>query len=165
MNRRLLFFLLGVVGIYAIGCAVQGPPFEKITSPPGTAVIYVYRPYSYAGSALRPAVTCGEDTARIGPGAYHAFTVPAGDKVVCSIQTDQGADEVEFQTERRSYYVREELGWGWHTATPHLNPVDTDKAQTEIQSCVQEPEAQTAGSATSPLTPLPSGEGNQRGTK
>ncbi|WP_333647524.1 hypothetical protein [Candidatus Binatus sp.] len=143
MNRRLLVLLLGVVGVFAIGCAVQGKPFEKLPSPPGNAVIYVYRPYSYGSSALRPAVTCGEDTARIGPGGYHAFIVPAGDKVVCSIQTDI-ADEVEFQTERRSYYIREELGWGLLTATPHLNPVDTDAAQTEIQSCVLEPQIGSA---------------------
>src|SRR5271167_2049887 len=104
MNRRLLVSLLGAVAAVGFGCAVDGDPFEKITSPPGNAVIYVYRPYSYAGSALRPAVTCGEDTARIGPGGYHAFVVPAGEKVVCSIQTDT-ADEVEIQTERRVYYV------------------------------------------------------------
>ena len=146
MNRAPLALILGVVATLAIGCAVQGTPFEKISSPPGNAVIYVYRPYSYGGSALRPAVTCGEDTARIGPGGYHAFVVPAGEKVDCSIETDT-ADEVEFQTERRSYYVREELGWGWLTAIPHLNPVDNDKAQTEIQSCVLEP--QTTGSTAS----------------
>jgi hypothetical protein len=147
MNRRLRLCFLGVLGIVASGCAVQGKPFEKITSPPGNAVIYVYRPYSYGSSALRPAVTCGEDTARIGPGGYHAFVVPAGEKVVCSIQTDT-ADQVEFQTERRSYYVREELGWGLLTGTPHLNPVDTDVAQTEIQSCcVLEPQVTQAGSA------------------
>jgi hypothetical protein len=153
MSRRLLLGLLGVVAIVAIGCAVQGQPFEKISSPPGNAVIYVYRPYSYASSLIVPAVTCGEDTVRIGPGGYHAFVVPAGEKVVCSVQTDAGADEVDFQTERRSYYVREELGWGAWTSMPHLNPVDTDKAQTEIQSCVKEPvnaptaEATQTGSA------------------
>jgi len=146
MNRRFLVLLLGVVATFGFGCAVQGQPFEKITSPPGTAVIYVYRPYSYGSSALRPAVTCGEDTARIGPGGYRAFVVPAGEKVVCSIETDT-ADEVEFQTERRSYYIREELGWGRLTATPHLNPIDTDAAQTEIQSCVLEPQTPQAGSA------------------
>jgi hypothetical protein len=54
--------------------------------------------------------------------------------------TTDKTDEVEYDTERRSYYVREELGWGWLTGVPHLNPVDTDKAQSEIQSCVQEPE-------------------------
>lgn len=140
MNRRLLIFLLGVVSIFAIGCAVQGQPFEKITSPPGTAVIYVYRPYSFGSVEIRPAVTCGEDSARIGPGGYHAFIVPAGQKVSCSAQTDT-ADEVEFHTERRTYYIREELGWGNLTSEPHLNPIDTDKAQTEIQGCVLEPEA------------------------
>ena len=143
MNRRLLLLLLGAAAAAGFGCAVQGQPFEKIPSPPGNAVIYVYRPYSYGGSALRPAVTCGEDTARIGPGGYHAFIVPAGEKVVCSIETDT-ADEVEIQTERRSYYIREELGWGLLTATPHLNPVDTDVAQTEIQSCVLEPQIGSA---------------------
>ena len=144
MNRRLAVLLLGVIGTVGVGCAVQGQPFEKIPSPPGNAVIYVYRPYTYASSLLRPAVTCGEETARIGPGGYHAFIVPAGDKVVCSIQTDAGADEVEIQTERRSYYIREELGWGAWTAMPHLNPVDTDVAQTEIQSCVLEPQIGSA---------------------
>jgi hypothetical protein len=138
-RRRLLLLLLGVVALAAVGCAVQGTPFEKISSPPGNAVIYVYRPYSYGSSALRPAVTCGEETARIGPGGYHAFIVPAGQKVVCTMTTDK-TDEVEYDTERRSYYVREELGWGWLTGVPHLNPVDTDKAQSEIQSCVLEPE-------------------------
>jgi hypothetical protein len=139
MSRWLSAFLLCVVTIVAIGCAVQGKPFERASSPPGNAVIYVYRPYSYYSSLIRPAITCGEDTARIGPGGYHAFVVPAGEKVVCSVQTDAGEDEVDLQTERRSYYVREELGWGAWTSMPHLNPVDTDKAQTEIQSCVQEP--------------------------
>ena len=148
MNRLVLLLLLGVVGTVGSGCAaVQGQPFEKMSSPPGTAVIYVYRPYSYGSVALRPAVTCGEDTARIGPGGYHAFIVPAGEKVSCTMETDT-ADEVEFHTERRSYYVREELGWGWLTAVPHLNPVDTDKAQSEIQSCVLEPETAPSAQAT-----------------
>jgi hypothetical protein len=158
MNRRLLLSLLGVVATSAIGCAVNGTPFEKISSPPGNAVIYVYRPYSYGSSELRPAVTCGEETARIGPGGYHAFIVPAGQKVDCTMTTDK-TDDVEFDTERRSYYVREELGWGWLTGVPHLNPVDTDKAQSEIQNCKlepqqpqepqpsQQPEPQTTGSA------------------
>ena len=158
MKRAMLLATLGVVGCVAAGCAVQGTPFEKVSSPPGNAVIYVYRPYSYGSSALRPAVTCGEETARIGPGGYHAFIVPAGQKVDCTMTTDQ-TDDVEFDTERRVYYVREELGWGWLTGVPHLNPVDNDKAQSEIQQCKletqpppeqqqsQQPEPQTTGSA------------------
>jgi len=144
MNRGLVLLLLGGFSALVIGCAVQGQPFEKAKAPPGNAVIYVYRPYSYASSLLRPAITCGEETARIGPGGYHVFIVPAGQKAVCSVQTDAGADEVDIQTEPRSYYIREELGWGALTSIPHLNPVDNDKAQTEIQSCVQEPQIGSA---------------------
>lgn len=121
-----------------IGCAVQGSPFEKV--PPSTdhAIIYVYRPYNYAGSLLRPSVTCGDDTARIGPGGYHAFVVPVGD-VVCNVQTET-ADAVELKAEPHAYYIKEEIGWGVLTGHPHLNPIDNDRAQSEIQSCcVQEP--------------------------
>ena len=44
-------------------------------------------------------------------------------------------------------------GAGW-TSMPHLNPVDTDKAQTEIQSCVLEP--RTTQSRERELMPLDS---------
>lgn len=143
MTRQLAAILFCGASVFATGCAVQGRPFEKVPPPPAHAVIYVYRPYSYGSSALRPEVTCGDDTLRIGPGGYHAFIVPAGQKVTCSVHTDS-TDEVEIRTDARVYYIREELGWGWMTGQPHLDPIDTDAAQTEIQSCVQEqPEPQT----------------------
>jgi hypothetical protein len=138
MNRRLLAVLIFAAPLVAIGCAVQGLPFEKVPPAADHAVIYVYRPYNYAGSLLRPSVTCGEDTARIGPGGYHAFIVPTG-QVVCSVQTET-ADAVEINAEPHAYYIKEEIGWGVLTGHPHLNPIDNDKGQSEIQSCcVREP--------------------------
>jgi hypothetical protein len=120
-----------------IGCAVQGRPFEKVSPPPRNAVIYVYRPYHYGSSALRPAVTCADETARIGPGGYHAFVVPAG-RVTCSVETET-ADVIETGQEPHAYYIREEFVWGLLTGHPHLNTIDTDEAPSEIQSCcVQE---------------------------
>jgi hypothetical protein len=120
------------------GCAVQGRPFERATAPPGNAVIYVYRPYEYGGSLLKPPVTCGNDTARIGPGGYHAFIEPAG-HITCSVQGGESGDEVELDADPRVYYIKEDFGWGVLTGHPHLNPMDTDTAQTEIRRCcVQE---------------------------
>jgi hypothetical protein len=128
------------VSALAAGCAVQGHGFERAYAPPGHATIYVYRPYSYAGSLLRPAVTCGEETARIGPGGYHAFIAAAGQSVDCSVQSSETADQVEIHAQPRVYYVKEQIGWGVLTGHPHLNPMDADEAQTEIQRCcVQEP--------------------------
>src|SRR3984893_2257088 len=137
MIRRLMALLLSVASMFTAGCAVQGDPFHRASAPPGNAVIYVYRPYHYGSSLLRPAVTCGDDTARIGPGGYHAFVVPAG-HVVCNVETET-ADAVEIDAEPHAYYIKEEIGWGVLTGHPHLNPIDNDRAQSEIQTCcVQE---------------------------
>jgi hypothetical protein len=120
--------------LLAAGCAVQGPPFDRVKAPPANATIYVYRPYKYASSLLRPAVTCGDDTSRIGPGGYHAFVIPASQPIVCHV-TAETTDEVEIDAQPRVYYIREEFGWGVLSGHPHLNPIDNDKAQTEISSC------------------------------
>ncbi len=128
-----------LVAALAAGCAVQGSQFDKVAVPPAESVIYVYRPYHYAGSLLRPPVTCGEGTARIGPGGYHAFLVPAGEKTECSVQWTETSDQVEIDGGKHVYYIREEIGWGVRTGHPHLNPVDADQAKSEIQQCcVQE---------------------------
>jgi hypothetical protein len=117
----------------ATGCAVQGAPFGRAALPSNDQVIYVYRPYSYFGSLVKPSVTCGDETARIGPGGYHAFVVPQG-KVMCNVETET-ADEVEVPDDAHVHYIREEIGWGAMIGHPHLNPIDRDVAQSEIQSC------------------------------
>jgi hypothetical protein len=140
MIRRALAILLCAAATAIAGCAVEGRPFEKVYSSPRDAVIYVYRPYRYAASLLRPVVTCGEDTARIGPGGYHAFIEPPG-RIVCRVETAESGDQVEIHAQPRTYYIREEIGWGVLTGHPHLNPIDTDQAQGEIEKCcVLEPE-------------------------
>jgi hypothetical protein len=137
MTRSVMALIFGLTLVY--GCAVQGNPFDKAAVPPGESVIYVYRPYHYAASLLRPPVTCGEDMARIGPGGYHVFIVPAGEKTECRVQWTETSDQVEIDGDKRVYYIREEIGWGVLTGHPHLNPVDADQASGEIQQCcVQE---------------------------
>jgi hypothetical protein len=131
--RRVALLLWAGLG-FVDGCAVNGSPFERVHPPPGYATLYVYRPYSYAGSLLRPSVSCGEDSARVGPGGYRAFVAPAG-QVECSVEGGESRDQVEIVAAPRVYYIREEIGWGVLTGHPHLNPMDADQAQDEIQSC------------------------------
>ncbi|MHB8384588.1 MAG: hypothetical protein ACYDC3_19890 [Candidatus Binataceae bacterium] len=138
MTRLAIPRILCCAMLLAAGCAVQGRPFEKAAFPPNHAVIYVYRPYNYAGSLLRPAVDCGGQSSNIGPGGYHPFIVPAG-KVVCSVAGSESADQVEILAEPRTYYIKEGYAWGILGGHPHLDPIDTDIPHDEIQSCVLEP--------------------------
>jgi hypothetical protein len=137
MSPRLAMLVAGLV-LLSAGCAVHGKPFERAAAPSNTAVIYVYRPYSFFGSLIHPTVQCGDETAAIGPGGYHAFVVPAG-HVTCRTSTET-ADELEFDAEPRIYYVRELISMGVIVGHPQLNPMDTDEAQSEIQTCcMQQP--------------------------
>lgn len=125
-----LLFVLALIS----GCAVQGRPFEKASIPPDRAEIYLYRPYSFAGSLLRPPVVCDDSVARIGPGGYQVFVVHPG-KIICHTETET-ADEVEIDARPGGvYYLKEEIGWGVAIGHPHLYPMDTDNAMTEIQQC------------------------------
>lgn len=145
MNRAPATLLLLAAALVVAGCAVQGQPFAKAAVPADRSVVYVYRPYHYGSSALRPPVTCGDETAQIGPGGYHAFIVPTA-KVVCRVQTDS-ADEIELDAQPRVHYLREEFGWsgGFSLGQPQLNPIDADAAQTEIQSCCVQEENPASG--------------------
>ncbi len=144
MSRLSLAILCAALAIIA-GCAVQGRPFERAQVPEGSAVIYVYRPYHYGSSALKPPVSCGEETARISPGGYHVFIVPEG-KTICRVNGYETADEVEVPAEPRVHYIREEFGWAGlslhPSGHPHLNPIDKDLAKTEIQTCCVQEEPQ-----------------------
>jgi hypothetical protein len=123
-----------LAAVIAAGCAVQGQPFVKQTPVAGQAQVYIYRPYNFAGSLLRPPVVCGDSVARLGPGGYQVFTVPAG-TVTCRTETET-ADAVEFDARPGGvYYHKEDIGWGVSIGHPHLYPIDSDKAQTEIQQC------------------------------
>ncbi len=129
------------LALLAAGCAVTGQTFQRQTAPPGEAEIYIYRPYSFAGSLLRPPVVCGDSVARLGPGGYQVFKVQPG-TVTCHTETET-ADEVEFDTRPGGvYYLKEDIGWGVSIGHPHLYPMDSDKAQSEIQGCcVLEPDS------------------------
>ena len=138
MKSHLAIVGAAALALATIGCAARGKPFERTDAPPDHATIYVYRPYSYNSSLLHPAVQCGSESVEIRPGAYHAFMVPAG-HVTCRVGGET-TDEVDIDAEPRSYYVQERFAFGLLSGHPQLNPMDTDEAQVEIQSCCVQPQ-------------------------
>jgi len=137
-ERRIARSALVGLALLSAGCAAHGKPYERANAPSGTATIYVYRPYSFFGSLMHPTVRCGNQSAVIESGGYHAFVVPTG-RVTCTSSTET-VDTLDIDAEPRVYYVRERMGWGLMVGRPQLNPIDDDQAQAEIQSCcVQQP--------------------------
>ena len=122
---------------------MQGAPFERATVADNSSVIYVYRPYAWGSVLLRPVVTCGDESARIGPGGYHAYVVPTG-HVSCSVESSESGDKVDVDPDPRVHYLKEDIGWGSLTGQPRLNPIDNDKAQAEIQKCCVSEDALSA---------------------
>ena len=137
MNRRAVIIGIGAA-IAVAACAAQGTKYAPADAPSHDAIIYVYRPYSYFGSAIDPVVTCGNESSAIKPGAYHAFIVHPG-PVTCTVGAET-TDLLDIDAESRSYYVRERISLGALLGHPQLDPQDTDEAKTEIQACcVQQP--------------------------
>lgn len=141
--------------LVAAGCAVTGASFEPVSPQPNQAVIYVYRPYSYNGSLVSPAVACGSSMAHVGPGGYHPFKVRSGplkcavgnNSVELSCLTASGSplgvtecaasagSEVQLEVEPGSTsYVKEERA-SWLAPGPRLYQMDAEAAEPEIQSC------------------------------
>jgi hypothetical protein len=74
---------------------------------------------------------------RLGPGGYHVFVVPAS-PTQCSVNGHESSDVVAVDASPRVHYLREEIGWGVFSGHPHLDPIDADQANNEIQQCCSE---------------------------
>jgi len=118
------------------GCEVEGPVFQRHPPTSQYAVIYVYRPYHYFGSAIEPDVTCGHSTAAIGAGGYHAFVEEPG-IINCYSYTEVGRG-ISFEARPEAeYFVREEVDWGFVEGRIHFYLVNRGVGLDEIQECRQ----------------------------
>ncbi|HZP46706.1 MAG TPA: hypothetical protein VFB15_13740 [Candidatus Binataceae bacterium] len=135
-----------IIGAILAGCAsAQGPAFAPKKSLLGS-VIYVYRPdntvlitYPLEGVVNVPMlVVCGNDSASLDPGGYHAFTVGPGVTSCSSLSAESSAVLRISAEEGKSYFVKGSLGPGFYAPHPQLKLVSTDAAPTGIQQCALE---------------------------
>lgn len=120
--------------VFLSGCAVSGPPFQKIQIPEGKSVIYAYRPSSFFGAALRPTVSCGQEGVSLGRGGYHPFVVDPG-SLVCRAATEATSEVDVRSSAAQESYVKEEIGWGFFVGRPHLYLMDKATGESEIGDC------------------------------
>ncbi len=137
MNRHLL--LLSLLGLSAGCAAATAPkiPFTKVPPNPDKAVIYLYRPAGFVGSALMPKVSCGSETVALGPGNYHAFIAAPG-HVQCASSYYENSAAVDLDLKPgQDYYVKQTSSMGFFVGHVHLATVAPDYGLQETSACSQ----------------------------
>jgi hypothetical protein len=137
--RSRLLMLAGAVwlGLALGGCAVEGQSFHRLPMQSARAIIYVYRPYHFFGSALEPEVTCGNATTAIGAGGYHAFSAEPG-IIDCYASTEVTRGVRLYLRPEEDYFVREYVEPGILVGRVDLTPVDRLTGLSEIAECEQQ---------------------------
>lgn len=70
---------LTVLVALVVGCASKGPPFQLAAPQAGSALLYLYRPYSEIGAGYHYLASVnGRVVARLKSGSYFAMDVPPG---------------------------------------------------------------------------------------
>ena len=128
---------LTMLAFMVAGCAAQGSDYFDTPVAPTESAVVVYRPYHSAGGILKPAVTCGDTSADIGPGGFHKFITKPG-AVECSVHTEVTTSVNIYPQPGQTYYVRESLWPGFLVAHVHLDPKEADEAAAELQDCKEQ---------------------------
>jgi hypothetical protein len=133
-NRLLMLAGAAWLGAAVGGCAVEGQSFKRLPMESARAIIYVYRPYHFFGSALDPEVTCGNATIAIGAGGYHAFSSDPG-IIDCYASTEVTRGVRLYLRPEEDYFVREYVEPGILVGRVDLTPVDRLTGLSEIGEC------------------------------
>jgi len=132
-NGTLKITLVAALAAVVVGCA-QGEDFKPVQLTSNHSVIYVYRPFALASSALDPEITCGHATIAINAGGYYVFNEEPG-TIACHASSDP-TSKVQFETRPATeYFLREVVAPGVTAGAVTLTPVDRATGLNQIESC------------------------------
>jgi len=125
------------------GCATLGGNYETVSIiPEDKAVVYIYRPSRFVGSAIKPKVYAGDKLiTQLVSGGYYPYFVSPG-RVELWAKTE-AKSSVEFLAEPgKTYFVKGTIGMGILVGRPKLEMMSADIAREEITDCKRVPEVE-----------------------
>lgn len=140
------FALLGCVGV-TTGCGSSlGATFRPLEQvPPEQAVVYVYRPRGFAGSAVVYTVNAnGVPISKLPTGSYFTYVTAPGE-IEFSAKTEVTNSIVVSAQAGGTYYVRGGVTMGAFVGHPSLLQVAQAQGEREIAKCKLAPGAQGGG--------------------
>ncbi len=119
-----------------MGCSASGPMFVPLGNMPSDqGIIYVYRPSTFVGSAIRPKLEIdGQLICKLPNGGYYAHICDPGEVVVMA-KTEVRKDLTIRVKPGETYYVRMRIIMGVFMGRPELIPVSQFQGETEIRKC------------------------------
>ena len=144
MKRSTLVRGALLVGLlFLAGCAASGAKFTPIDAiPEGKALVYIYRPNSLMGGAIRYHVAVGdEQIVYLVRGGYYPYLADPGETTFWA-RTEARADVTEVLEPGETYYLQGGVGIGVAVGRPRLAFVDAERGAREVAACVQLPPAE-----------------------
>lgn len=137
-SSLLLHVLLAVVVLIASGCAATGKPFEPVALPAADAnkaVVYIYRPSAFAGSAISYTVNANKTPLfKLVNGGYYPYVTNPGEVEIWAETEAKSSVTLDLKAGDRKY-VKGTLGIGFLVGRPSLTVVDPAVAQNDIKEC------------------------------
>jgi len=129
---------LGLLVTFAVitGCAASGPAFKEITDiPQDKGLVYVYRPNSIIGSAIRYSVYADQDVVcKLIRGGYCLYYAKPGEVEFWAKTESKASLTVDVKAGQK-HYVKGSLSMGFAVGRPNLSLVEEQEALKDIVDC------------------------------
>lgn len=141
-SKPLLIGLLTGV-LLAVGCAASGAKFVPVESvPESKALVYIYRPNSLIGGAIRYHVSVGDEpVVFLVRGGYFPYFADPGETTFWA-RTEARAEASEHLKAGETYYLKGGIGMGIGVGRPRLAFEDAREGALAVEKCVLLPEAE-----------------------
>jgi hypothetical protein len=118
-----------------VGCGGGGPAYAPVSVPADQAIVYIYRPKSFVGSAVSYFVKVnGVDVTKLKNGGYFPYVTPPG-TVVFSAKTEAWSEAAIDVAAGGIYFIKGSVTTGAFVGRPNLQQVHPSIAQSEIMRC------------------------------
>jgi hypothetical protein len=144
MKTKLFFLLMGMLVISFPAITVcQGKymttKFQEVDSiPSGKALIYIYRPSSFSGSAVHYSVNVNDSAVNrvhLYNGGYFEYFAEPGQNIFTAEVAKESTTAVVNAEAGKIYFVRGTIRTGTWVGRPFMETVDQQTGLKEIQKC------------------------------
>ena len=135
MNAQLVRTIVLLL-LLPLGCAASGATFQPVADvPQGKSLVYIYRPNSIVGGAIRYHVAVGNQrVVYLIRGGYFPYIAEPGETEFWARTEAREAITTDLEP-GKVYYLKGTVGVGFAVGRPRLEFVDESVGSQEVSEC------------------------------